>query len=99
MSAPVDVLAVMRGWDVGLTHDLTCLEVEIVSGNVTGYEKELEDRTNWVREAREARAAVAELIEMAGDAAYRLSRSDDETDRLFASRLSAALARVFGEPA
>jgi hypothetical protein len=59
----IDVLAVMYGWDVGLTHDLTCLEVEIAAGSVIGYEKELEDRTTWVREAREARAAVAELIE------------------------------------
>ena len=65
MSGPVDVLA---RYEAERASELAQLQALIEAGVVTQSEKELADLTKWHREAVEARAAVAELIERADNA-------------------------------
>ena len=60
MNGPVDVLA---RYEAECVRALTRLRGLIQDGVLSQYEKELADLTQWHREAVEARAAVAELIE------------------------------------
>ncbi len=86
MSAPVDVLAVM---------DRDCFAA---AQNRDDEGMIIPDqRVRMFGESREARAAVAELIQAADEASVALGESMEHTHQLVAHmRLCAALARVQG---
>lgn len=101
MNAPVDVLS---RYEAERLAELASLLVLVAQGQVSHYEKELTDLRTWHREAAEARATVAEMIDAlrfyANPEVYKAhphGPAFDDRDISFVARN--ALARVGDAPA